>query len=347
MQPKISHRQATSSLWKGCWLWEKALTYASIGYSPIAVGTSKRPCVKWRPYQQSPATAATLRWMFSLPPANGIALVCGAVSGGLEVIDIDCKHALDQELFAKLWSKILQYSPSLAAQLVVARTRSGGYHLYYRCDQAGSNAKLASRPTTTEERRTAPNQPLKVLIETRGEKGYVVAPPTPGYAFIQGDLYRVPLISATDRLSLLTIAKSFNLVPEKKWTPAVATHRSTSCDDPLTDYNARGDVIALLLSYGWTIVGQDGERTLVKRPGDTDSYSSGNYHHGLRCFKVFSTSTQFEHEVAYRPSAVFAILACNGDFREAARRLLKMGYGKARLAQYRPQSPGTGRKRRR
>ena len=42
---------------------------------------------------------------------------------------------------------------------------------------------------------------------------------------------------------------------------------------------------------------------------------------------MFSSSTQFEPNVAYRPWHIYAILKCNGDFRKAAAELSQMGYG--------------------
>ncbi|PWV47144.1 bifunctional DNA primase/polymerase [Chitinophaga sp. S165] len=312
--------------------------YAGLGFSTIPVDKNKQPCVKWAPYQQRIASTGELDRMFSLQAVAGIALVCGMVSGGLEVIDIDDKNDLDGRLFSRLWDRIEQYSPALAAKLLASLTRSQGHHIYYRCREVGNNRKLASRPTNVAEQLLNPDQLVKVLVETRGNKGYVIAPPTAGYFFLQQSLDTIPLISPDERDALLNFGRSFDQVPEKEIAPRLSGHRPKSSDDPLTDYDDRGDVISLLMAHGWIIAGEDSERTFLKRPGDTQSISSSNYHYRLRRFKVFSTSTLFEAEQPYTPSAVFAILECQGDFKEAARRLLKMGYGKARLVKYRPES---------
>jgi hypothetical protein len=39
----------------------------------------------------------------------------------------------------------------------------------------------------------------ETLIETRGQGGYIVAPETPGYSFIQGDFTTIPNITEIDR----------------------------------------------------------------------------------------------------------------------------------------------------
>ena len=44
-------------------------------------------------------------------------------------------------------------------------------------------------------------------------------------------------------------------------------------------------------------------------------------------FKVFTTSTVFDTDRAYRPFHVYAILQHNGDFSKAAKQLIAEGYG--------------------
>jgi hypothetical protein len=61
--------------------------------------------------------------------------------------------------------------------------------LYYRCDVIEGNQKLAQRPATAEEVKENPNEKVLVLIETRGEGGYVVAPPTDGYKLSAGRVF--------------------------------------------------------------------------------------------------------------------------------------------------------------
>lgn len=61
---------------------------AGISVIPIRVDGSKAPAVAtWKPFQSRLATDAELQAWFQRPA--GIALVCGRVSGGLEVIDFD------------------------------------------------------------------------------------------------------------------------------------------------------------------------------------------------------------------------------------------------------------------
>jgi predicted RNA binding protein YcfA (HicA-like mRNA interferase family) len=99
---------------------------------------------------------------------------------------------------------------------------------------------------------------------------------------------------------------------------------------PWDDYNAKCDVVALLEKYGWTWIERKGERDYLKRPGKTDSHISADYHSGLGLFKVFSTSTEFETGKGYKPFAIYATLEHNGNFSEAAKQLIKDGFGEQR-----------------
>lgn len=93
-------------------------------------------------------------------------------------------------------------------------------------------------------------------------------------------------------------------------------------DRPGDDYNARADVPGLLKSHGWTPVGKTG----WLRPGkDFGLSATFGYYPGF--FHVFTSSSQFEANRTYKPFQVYTILECNGDFKEAARRLGRNGYG--------------------
>jgi hypothetical protein len=99
--------------------------------------------------------------MFSHPKAQGVAVVCGSVSGNLEVIDIDCKYGVDFNEYA---TEIKKISPFLYEKLLIIQTKSNGYHIYYRCDKIEGNQKLANRPATKEELKDNPHLKEFVLI---------------------------------------------------------------------------------------------------------------------------------------------------------------------------------------
>ena len=85
---------------------------------------------------------------------------------------------------------------------------------------------------------------------------------------------------------------------------------------PFEDFNQRGDAVGLLQKHGWSIVRETNERVILRRPGKTEG-TSGDYLKDKRWFSVFTTSTQFEPQKAYNPSAVFCLLECGGDWKRA------------------------------
>ena len=296
----------------------KAKEYLSYQLSVIPTKEDKTPALpSWKPYQTTRLKEEEVAGLFTGANVRGIAIICGAISGGLEVIDVDTKHDTTGTLWDEFRTLIEDNLPELYSSLVIAQTKSGGYHIYYRGSQVDRNLKLSTKLNK------------EVLIETRGEGGYVIAPPTPAYKYIQGEPGNIPTITPLQRETLLGLAKSFNQLPEEKpiaHTPPAQAYNSTGLS-PFEDYNNRGDVVGLLQRQGWRVISEAGERVSMLRPGETDSKSSGDFHTGKRLFKVFTTSTIFEAEKGYSPSSVFSLLECNGDNKQAYRRLLELGYG--------------------
>ena len=297
---------------------DKAKEYLKAQLSVIPTKEDKRPALpSWKTYQSQRLKEEEVEGLFTGANVTGLAIICGAISGGLEVIDVDTKHDTTGSLWDELRGLVEDNLPELYKRLVIAQTKSGGYHIYYRCSSVAGNLKLATKLNR------------EVLIETRGEGGYVIAPPAPGYTYIQGAPGNIPTITPEEREVLFSISKSFNEVEEIKPkinTPTYTTYSSTGLS-PFEDYNQRGDVVALLESKGWRLVNQQGQRINLLRPGSTDSKTSGNYHTGLRVLRVFSSSTEFNPDKGYNPSQVFSLLECNGDNKETYKRLLELGYG--------------------
>ena len=114
-------------------------------------------------------------------------------------------------------------------------------------------------------------------------------------------------------------------------TPQAAAcgHAMASGDNtrPGDDFNARGDVAALLKRHGWRPCGVRGDGNQHwTRPGKPHG-TSATLKDGV--FYVFSSNAHpFEPNGAYSPFAVFAALEHGGDFEAAARDLAGQGYGR-------------------
>lgn len=297
------------------------------GLSVIAADGMKSPAVPtWKRYQKELPTSAELEAMFSSSRAQGLAVICGAVSGGLEVIDVDTKYDLTGDLFNNLM--LLLTDAGLSDLLLIIETRNGGYHLYYRCEVIAGNQKLAERAPTDEEKKENPNLRHLAIIETRGEGGYVIAPPSDGYKKISGELQQ---ITPAQRETILTVCRSFNELVIEQPKPVEAKERGSSyAVTPWEDYNNRGvdDMLALLEKHGWQRNDRRSTQDKVryKRPGSQNEIS-GDFSRPLNLFMVFSTNSPFEPLRGYKPASVFTVLECGGDFKKAARLLSEMGYG--------------------
>lgn len=306
-----------------------AYKYIENGICVIPTSKDKIPCVPWSEYQDRIITKDEAKAAFGLPYAECLGIVCGASSGNLEVIDIDVKYDTTGLLFENYLKDVMDNDEALISSLFIIKTRTGGYHLYYRCEQVAGNQKLALRPANEQEILADANDKIRVLLETRGQGGYVVAPPSAGYSKYSGT--KIPTITVDQREILHTLARTYNQViepPKKEYKAPVQTGFFKT---PWDDYNARGDIMELLRVHGWEQIKQKGPRVQFRRPGKTVGIS-GDYHKDLRLFKVFTTSSEFEVGHGYTHYGVFKILECKGDAHEAGRRLMDMGYGEKRIS---------------
>lgn len=301
------------------------LKYLEFGVNVVAVNDKKQAIFPWKKYQSASITKEEIEEQMSDPRAKGLAVICGAISGGLEVIDIDTKYETYD-----LWAAIKEKIPAdIFSRLHIVSTKSGGKHLYYKCEEIEGNQKLAQRPPTKDEATATPHVKSYCIIETRGEAGYVVAPPSEGYKIIQKG---INVISVEDRTTLFEIMRSFNEIVEEQVVEAF--HRPTTKDygvSPFDDYNSRGDIGDVLANHGWSKVKETSERSFYLRPGSKAEHS-GTYNKSMGLFSVFSVNTPFVVQKGYKPSTVYAILEHNGDFKAAAKALLDLGYGEKKTS---------------
>lgn len=173
-------------------------------------GPDGRPT--WLPFTQAIANANTLlAWASS--DIEALAAVCGKVSGGLLILDFDVP-----EVFPKWRSAV----GMLAKDLPVQQTGGGGYQVFLRCPNAGANAKLAwASDKNSPDGRT-------IAIETRGEHGYAVVPPSrhPSggtYRMLSGTLAAIPTVPQETAEKLLAAARRLDETPERPPTQSTST----------------------------------------------------------------------------------------------------------------------------
>ena len=298
-----------------------------------AIRTEKRPAVPgWKQFQNALPSESQLAAWFQ--DAEAICIVCGTVSGNLELLDFD----LGGEAFESWREQVRQAGAGLLDRLVIERSQSGGLHVAYRCEgTVCGNLKLAQRveivvgpdEVTIAGKRYKPRQDsngrwqvVLTAIETRGEGGLFLCSPTPGYELLQNDFDRLPVLTEAERDLLLEAAYSLNqYLPEPIATPVANGAGSRPGDD----FNRRGDVRGLLVRHGWQLVRGGGANEYWRRPGREQGWSA-TLKDGV--FYVFSSNAApFEPGHAYAPFAVYALLEHHGNFAAAAAELRQQGFG--------------------
>jgi putative DNA primase/helicase len=124
---------------------------------------------------------------------------------------------------------------------------SGGFHWLYRCPEISGNIKLARRPKAPDEMND-PEDKIKVLIETRGEGGYIVVAPSHGrvhpsgkrYVLLRGNFETIAAINIEERESLFELARTFDLMPKPQAKEPAAKSSGKAEGRPGDDFNVRG-----------------------------------------------------------------------------------------------------------
>jgi len=311
---------------------DTALKYHAAGLHTVPFRRSldgKIDFPSWQKYQHE-QTEDDVRTLFS-EPSDGLALIC---TGGIEAIDIDVKYDLTGTLAYDFLTYLRRFPEvdDIAGLWVFQSTKSGGWHIIYRTDAGEGNQKLATRPTSPQERAENPMEKQKTLIETRGSGGLLFIAPSPGYEIRQGDLTGIQPIPRQTRDLIIQAARHFTQPdPErlKIQKPAAMPGQGMRPGDA---FDEGTDLEQLLENYGWTSLRSNGDYTYMNRPG-------AKHRHGIDgtlirraglpdLFYPWSSSTEFQRsEVCYTAFGVYATYEHRGDFQAAAGDLRKQGFG--------------------
>jgi len=307
---------------------------------PVATDGSKKPGVpSWRQYQHArPTREQIVRWFDTTQ--HGLGVVCGAISGNLEMLELEGRAVAEGYVtliaararltgLTDLWAKV--------AHGYRENTPSGGVHLLYHVTgDVAPNTKFARRPSTPDELETYPDQKIQVLIETRGEGGWVVTAPSNGrchptggaWQIAEGNPATIPTVTTDERDALHDLMRSFDQMPRPDPSPTPRTSGMLSDRlSPGDDYNQRATWEQILEPYGWRRIFRHGQTTHWCRPGKTHGTSATTGHSDADCLYVFSTSTEFESETSYTKFGAYALLEHRGDYATAAKALRATGYG--------------------
>ena len=304
---------------------EKAKSLVSKGFKVIFTDTEKRPVCPWGKYRKQ-QTTKDIEEIYSKYEykVHGMALLC---VDGVECIDIDQKYSVDGQLMSEFLATVSDaIGEDNFLDLTITITKSGGAHLIYRTNIIEGNQKLAQRSTVQGEQGTR-----RVLIETRGEGGYFIIPPTQGYKFDNVGEVFCPMIADSVRKKIIDIAKSFDEVDthhNAKTKQPIPTTVVSSGKSTIDTFNESHTPYELLTNAGWQFSHTRGDNHYLVRPGKhkRDGHSA-SFNEKLGILYVFSSSTMFDPDRGYNAFQVYSYLNHNGDYKAAARDLYRQGYG--------------------
>lgn len=288
----------------------------------------KSPYAEWKIYQTERITRQELFHQMEQHNTTAVAMVCGAISGNLEAIDVDVKYlpGIDARLFADL----KELYPDLLAKLRVHKSPSGGCHIIYRIEPGYTippSTKLAQRHSTPDELQQNPKLKSKCFIETRGEGGLICVPPSVGY-IVRKDC-PIPVLTWAERCTLIELCISYNtyIKADKPYTPNRAEVEYYD-ENPFEHYNRTVDPVALFEQCGWTYLTTRGQYLLFTRPGGTQGNAHASFNTNQRFYFIFATQSDLDSDRAYNPATILAHYQFNGDKQKAYAWLVANGYGR-------------------
>lgn len=313
-----------------------------IPITPASERGSKRPAVPWKTYQTQRATREDAYKWFAQNP-HGLAAVCGEISGGLIMIELEGRAA---EKLPQLRETAENHSPETAELFHKLTTGwaeispSGGFHFYARTPE-----------NTHGNRKLARTKDGIVLAETRENGGYTVIAPTGGeyhetgraWTRLAGGPTTLPTFTLTQLETLLDVFRTLDEAPAAPTltssrthapaaaataTPAPQATREAGALTPGDEYEQKTSWEDILTPHGWTISSRDATTTYWTRPGKNIGVSAttGRAQDRDRLY-VFSSSTIFAPETPYTKFGAYALLNHGGDLSAAARTLAREGYG--------------------
>jgi hypothetical protein len=274
---------------------------------------------EWTVYQgRFPTPDELVLWS---QKATSFGSIAGKISGNMEIIDFDDYHKPGT---FEMWKEILSpESKEILETLPLVKTQRGGFHLRYRTEEPPQgNLKLYRDldPVTGKQ---------ETIIETRGEGGQALIPPSEGYELVNGLIYNVPVIPKEVREEFFEVAKSFGVGPDSVDMFSVAPAHVGE-ERPGDAYEKSLTWEELIGPYGWkkAFVRRDGV-VCWRRPGKDRGISATSGFGEKDLLYVFSSNADpFDLEKSYSKFGAYALLEHGGDFKLASKTLSEKGFGK-------------------
>lgn len=318
-----------------------------ISVVPIRADGTKQPMLQWGFLQERRPTTEEVEGWFAPPSPAGLAVICGAISGGLECLEFEAYryYKAFRELAYRNGHDVLI---SRLDGGYSERSPRGGIHWLYRCEEVSGAVRLASVASKR------PDTDWEVAIETRGEGNYVIIAPSGGrvhnsgrpYELLNGGFDTIPVLSAGERRELFAMARHFDEKPKSAFVERAPTSGHRVGRRPGDEWAAQTSWKEILEPHEWAYAGAERDgATLWRRPGKQSGVSAATGWSEADTLKVYSTSTVFDTETTYSKFAAWTLLNFDGDFGAATQELVRRGFGQQEVSEGRiivPAPPGFG-----
>lgn len=241
---------------------EAARSWFDAGYCviPSHEDGSKRPFGQWKEYQSTRPSWSQVEGWLSTGRYSGIGVICGAVSGNVELVEIEGPGDRAVERLGRVMARAADAGLvdliATVARGCVEQSAGGGLHMFARIADgpAKPNTKLAMAST-------GPNR--HVIAETRGEGGFVIVAPTGArkghpegstYLFLQGSgPATTPTITTADRDDIHDLLRwALDEDDAAPPPPAPATPAGpVDTSSPFGEFRARTTWRDILIPAGW------------------------------------------------------------------------------------------------
>ncbi len=194
-------------------------------------------------------------------------------------------------------------------------------------EMAGAKQQYADDPDKLEQRlqmilAPSPEKAPQVLIETRGEGGFVVAAPSGGpvhpngrpWVLERGGPDTIPTITAQEYRALHDLARALDVMPQPEPSAPgpVLVRPAGSADRPGDRFNRHAMWRDILEPHGWAAVHEHDGTIYWRRPGKTTGVSATTGRNEHDRLYVFSTSTEFDAHRPYDKLGALALLEHGG-----------------------------------
>ena len=313
----------------------KRLRQQGFGVVPVHRDGSKRVALtSWTKYQDELCNDRDLENWFADEEPFAIGIICGDVSGNLEILDFD-----DETLIDPFEETLQSDSSALFQKLIRVETGSGKRHYIYRCSSSPGGRRILAQNSPAPGKTKG-----KVAIELRGNGCMTIAAGSPSDTHASGKPYRriggpqfadIQTLTTRERKQLHRTCRSLSRWSDDTKSKKCEPHNTDSpvdIDRPGDHFNESATWEEILESIDFELVREDRDGSQFwRRPGGSHPWSVRTGLHsrnGRDLMRVFSTDTEyFEPDRSYDKFAAFAAIHHKGDLGVAAADLARQGFG--------------------